>query len=464
MARMKRVVIVGGGISGLALAYRLATHAAVTLLESESRPGGKVWTERDGGFVVEHGPNGFLESKPSTLELCRELGLGNELIAASESSRRHRYLLLDGNLQEMPRGPLSLLTTRVLSLGGKLSLVKELLTGGNVPADDESVAAFFRRRWGRNAAEVVGDALVTGIHGGDPELLSLAAAFPRAAEMEAKHGSVIRGFLRSAKERRRAAKARGEPAPQTGRMWSFRDGLRRLIEALAERVRPTCGVDVRRIERADNGWLVRGAGQESWPADAVVLTCPAYRQGEMVADLDAKLAAEVGGIAYNRIAVVALGFRAGEAKAPEGFGYIAPQRTRRDVLGVQWCSAIYPGRAPDGCVLWRALCGGWNRPEVVDWDDAHLLAAVRAELRQALKVEAEPVFHRIVRWERAIPQYHVGHRQRLARVEALAARHAGLFLGGNAYRGVALNDCTEQAGVVASRVVEFLAGSQERPV
>jgi oxygen-dependent protoporphyrinogen oxidase len=445
------------------LAHRLAPHAAVTVLESESRPGGKVWTERDGGFVVEHGPNGFLESKPSTLQLCHELGLGGELVAASESSRRHRYLYLDGRLQELPSGPLSLLTTRVLSLGGKLSLVKELLTRGDAPAEDESVAAFFRRRWGHNAAEVVGDALVTGIHAGDPERLSLASAFPRAAEMEAKHGSVIRGFMRSAKERRRAARAKGESPPQTGRMWSFRDGLRRLIEALADRVRPTCGVDVRRIERAENGWLVRGAGQDSWPAEAVVLSCPTYRQAEMVADFDTGLANEMAGIAYNRIAVVALGYRAGEANAPDGFGYIAPQRTRRDVLGVQWCSAIYPGRAPDGCVLWRALCGGWNRPEVVDWDDDRLLAAVRAELRLALRVEAEPVFHRIVRWERAIPQYHVGHRERLARVEAFAARHAGLFLGGNAYRGVALNDCTEQAGVLASRVVDFLAGSQERP-
>jgi oxygen-dependent protoporphyrinogen oxidase len=246
-------------------------------------------------------------------------------------------------------------------------------------------------------------------------------------------------------------------------MWSFRDGLRRLIETLTERVRPLCGVDVRRVERTETGWLMRGAGHEEWRGDAIVLACPAYRQAEIVADIDAELAAEMTEIAYNRIAVVALGFRAADVpSAPDGFGYIAPQRSRRDLLGVQWCSAIYPGRAPEGCVLWRALCGGWNRPEVVGWDDGRLIAAVRAELRLAMRVEAEPVFHRIVRWEQAIPQYHVGHRERLARIEALATRHPGLFPAGNAYHGVALNDCTEQASLLASRIVAFLGPSQER--
>jgi oxygen-dependent protoporphyrinogen oxidase len=171
----------------------------------------------------------------------------------------------------------------------------------------------------------------------------------------------------------------------------------------------------------------------------------------MLADLDPALAAEIAGIAYNRIAVAAVGYRQTDIpQVPAGFGYIAPQRTRRDLLGVQWCSAIYPGRAPDGCVLWRALCGGWNRPEIVDWADAKILAAVRNELRLALHVSAEPIFHRIIRWDRAIPQYHVGHAERLVRIDSLAAKWPGLTLAGNAYRGVALNDCTEQAERIAA--------------
>jgi protoporphyrinogen/coproporphyrinogen III oxidase len=465
---MRRIVIVGAGISGLALAYhlsRLLPDSECTILESESRPGGKIWTDRDNGFVVESGPNGFLETKPSTLQLCRDLDLESELIAASESSRRHRFLFLDGRLRELPAGPFGLLTSRLLGWGGKWGLARELFRRGISPSHDESVADFFRRRLGHEAATKLGDALVTGIHGGDPELLSMAAAFPRAAEMEKKHGSVIRGFMRTARERRKLAIARGEPPPQSGRMWSFRGGLRRLIEAITERLprAPILGAAVRRVERAGMAWQVRGEGAEIHPADAAVMACPADQQARALAYLDPRLADDIGGIAYSRIAVVSVGFREQDVpRVPDGFGYIAPQNTRRDLIGVQWCSAIYPDRAPAGCVLWRALCGGWNRGDVVDLNDDRLLAAVRAELRLALGVEAAPIFHRIMRWDRAIPQYHVGHLERVARIEERAAQYPGLFLTGNAYHGVAMNDCTEQAQLLAGRIVEYLTAA-DRP-
>jgi oxygen-dependent protoporphyrinogen oxidase len=455
---MPRIVVVGAGISGLALAFRLRRRqpgATITVLESAARAGGKIATETHDGFRVEVGPNGFLDTKPATLDLCRDLSLGPELITASESSRKNRFLFFDNRLQKLPGGPLGLLTTRLLSRRGKIDLIGEMFRKGRPAANDESVAAFFRRRLGRNAAAVLGDALVTGIHGGDPELLSVKAAFPRAAEMEAAHGSVIRGFLRTAKQKRRDAKARGDPPPKSGRMWSFRGGLQRMIDALVEHLpkKPVFGASVRRVERTDAGWTVRGDGQDAWPADAVVLACPADEQAAILADLDPDLANEIAGIAYNRIAVVAAGYRQADVpRVPDGFGYIAPQHTRRDLLGVQWCSAIYPDRAPPGCVLWRALCGGWNRPDIVDWDDTRLLTAVRAELHLAHGVTLAPIFSRIVRWPRAIPQYHVGHLARVARIESRAANWPGLHLTGNAYRGVALNDCTEQAATMAERI------------
>jgi oxygen-dependent protoporphyrinogen oxidase len=196
-----------------------------------------------------------------------------------------------------------------------------------------------------------------------------------------------------------------------------------------------------------------GEGQERWEADGVVLACPAYEQAAIVEDLDAELAERIGGIPYNRVAVIGLGYRRADVPFPiDGFGYLVPQRTRRDLLGVQWCSSIFPGRAPEGMVLLRAMCGGWHRGDVVGWEDERLLRAVRAELRLAMGVTAEPVFHRILRWERAIPQYHVGHLERLAWLEERCRRYPGLYLGGNAYRGVALNDCTEQAEVLAGKV------------
>jgi oxygen-dependent protoporphyrinogen oxidase len=191
----------------------------------------------------------------------------------------------------------------------------------------------------------------------------------------------------------------------------------------------------------------------------VVLTCPAYEQAEILRDLNPELSREIAGIPYNRIAVVALGYHRSSCPIPvDGFGYIAPQNTQRDVLGVQWCSSIFPGRAPEGYVLWRALCGGVHRGEMLDWDDNSLAKAVHAEIKLAMGIQGEPVFRRIIRWPKAIPQYVVGHLDRLARIDSLVAKHPGLFLGGNAYRGVALGDCAEQGEIIAGKVVKFLSG------
>jgi len=467
---MTRVVIVGGGISGLSTAYRLhqlTSGAEITVLEERDRVGGNAWTERQDGFQVETGPNGFLDNKPATMQLCRDLALSERLIPASEAAGKNRYLFLDGRLRRLPAGFVDFLKSDLLSWRGKAGLLWERFRRNRPLKPDETIDAFARRRAGPEAAEVFADAFVTGIHGGDPTLLSARAAFPRLAALEAEHGSVLKGMAVAARERRVAAKARGEVYQRPGKMWSFREGLRLLVETLRDQLArpPLMNVAVRRIERPKNGepgWLVRGDGQDHWTADAVILACPAYRQAAILADLDAELADRIGGIAYNRIAVVALGFREQDLPRPlDGFGYIAPQRTRRDLLGVQWCSTIFPERAPAGMVMLRALCGGWNRAEVVGWEDGRLLDAVRNELRLAQGITAAPVFHRIVRWDRAIPQYLVGHLERLAWIEARAAKHPGLFLTGNAYRGVALNDCTEQGQVIAERVDCFLASPNQ---
>ncbi|HXG10878.1 MAG TPA: protoporphyrinogen oxidase [Gemmataceae bacterium] len=462
---MPRVVIVGAGISGLALAYRLQQarpDAIITILEQRPRPGGTVWTERRDGYQLEVGPNGFLDSKPSTLALCRDLGLGEQLVPASESASRNRFLFLGGKLRPLPAGPISFLFSDLLSWRGKLAILAERFRRPRCDARDESIDAFVRRRAGREAAEVLADALVTGIYAGDPALLSVRAAFPRLVEWEEAYGSVLKGLMQTARRRRAEAAARGEPYPRPGRMWSLRPGLRLLIETVCDQLRqpPLLGVAVKRIERmaADRpGWVVRGEGDDRWPADVVVLACPAYQQAAILADLDRELAEQIDAIAYNRVAVVGLGYRRADVPVSlDGFGYLAPQRSRRDLLGVQWCSSIFPERAPAGHVLLRAMCGGWHRPEVVGWEDARLLEAVRADLRLALGIQAAPVFHQVVRWDRAIPQYHVGHLERVADIEQRAARHRGLFLTGNAYRGVALNDCTEQAERLAGRIAAFL--------
>jgi oxygen-dependent protoporphyrinogen oxidase len=459
---MPKVLIGGGGISGLALAWRLQQKVPaleIQVLEAADQVGGKVDTTCREGFRVEGGPNGFLDSNPATLTLCHELGLGGRLVAASEASGRIRYLLLGGRLLALPNSLGSFLRSDVLSWRGKLCLLGERFRPRRAEGGDESIDAFARRRAGSEVAETLADAFVTGIHAGDPSLLSVQAAFPRLAAFEREHGSVQRGMAAARKRRRAEAAAAGRPPPGPPKLWSFREGLGLLTDTLRDRLRtpPLTGAAVRTLRHTAGGWEAHGEGQDRWSADAVVLTCPAYRQADILADVDAELAGRVGEIAYNRVAVVALGYRAADLPlALDGFGYLSPQRERRDVLGVQWCSSIFPDRAPAGLVLLRALCGGWHRPEVVDWPEPRLLEAVRTELAQAMGAHAEPVFHHVVRWDRAIPQYHLGHLDRVAWIEGRVGRHPGLFLGGNCYRGVALNDCVEHAGLLAGRVADWL--------
>ncbi|MSQ94347.1 MAG: protoporphyrinogen oxidase [Gemmataceae bacterium] len=457
-----RIVIVGAGISGLSVAYRLQQRmpmAAITVLEQADRPGGTTWTVRENGFLVETGPNGFLDTKPTTLTLARDVGLAAQLVDASEAAGKNRYLFHGDRLKALPGGLGEFLSTNLLSWRGKLSLLWERFRKQRTETDDESIDAFARRRAGNEAADLFADALVTGIYAGDPKLLSLPACFPRIVELERVYGSVIKGFAAEAKKRRAEAKAQGVAYERPGKMRSFADGLRVLVEGVTAKLNaaPIYGVGVRAIRKSGDPqhpvWRVEAEGRDGWDADAVVLTCPAHQQMKLLADLDADLAQSIGTIAYNRVAVIALGYRRADVTMPlDGFGYIAPENARRDLLGVQWCSSIYPQRAPDGCVLLRAMCGGWHRADVVDWDDARLLSAIRAELRLAMNITADPIFHKIIRWDKAIPQYHLGHLARVAQIEARLAQHPGLWLAGNAYHGVSLNDCTEQGAVIAERV------------
>jgi oxygen-dependent protoporphyrinogen oxidase len=461
---MPNVVVVGGGLTGLTVAFRLKQFApgvSVVVLEPRSAPGGNVATELDRGFRVECGPNGFLDRTPAVPDLVRDLGLSDRLVAASDGSRKNRYVFVGNKLRKLPSGPLGLLTTPLLSLRGKWDLIREPWRKTAPPASEETVQQFAERRAGKEAADVFADALVTGIHGGDPALLSVEATFPRLPVMEREAGSVVRGFMRAAKKRKADAQERGEPPPGPMRMWSFREGLQVLTDSLAAHLGASvrCGTTAVGLSEVAgvSAWQVHDRGGKAWSADAVVLACPAYDQAAVVQDLNPPLADELAAIPYNRIAVVALGYR--ERHCPsrvDGFGYIAPQNTRRDVLGVQWCSSIFPDRAPMGFVLWRALCGGVHRAEQVEWDDDRLARAVHEEIKLAMGVTGEPVFRRIVRWPNAIPQYVLGHRERVARIEALAAQHRGLFLTGNSFRGVAMADCVEQAGLVAARVANFV--------
>jgi protoporphyrinogen/coproporphyrinogen III oxidase len=484
---MHRIVIIGAGISGLSLAYRLSQllpRSDITILEEKDRVGGTIWTERLDGFHVEYGPNGFLDNNPSTLRLCQDLGLEAQLVRASEAASRHRYLYLDGRLHLLPHSVTSFLASDLLSWRGKMSILAERFRHCSPTSEDESINMFVRRHFGAEAAQVFADALVTGIQAGDPTLLSMRACFPRIVDLERQYGSVLKATVGSPWSAVRSRLLRTtDHGPRT--MWSVRGGMRDLVESLARKVRkePLLGVKVVRIQKCmGQGPEVRGQHElaplspdpepltpfpawivhdvtRSWQAEAVILTCPAYRQADILEGIDKELAEHARSIQYNKVAVVALGYR--QADVPmnlNGFGYIAPQSGRRDTLGVLWCSSVFAERAPTGMVLLRAMAGGWNRPEILSWPDAQLLGAVRSDLRRTMGIESPPVLEHIIRWHSAIPQYLVGHLERVARIEECAALHPGLFLGGNAYHGIAVNDCTHQARVLAETVVSYLQG------
>jgi oxygen-dependent protoporphyrinogen oxidase len=453
---MRRAVVVGAGISGLAFAHALQSlrpDDEITVLEAAQRVGGKITTLQRDGFTVEGGPNGFLDSNPALRDLARAVGLEGQLVPASEEAGRNRFLLHDGQLCMLPSGILSFLTSGLLGWMGKLDVLMELFRRRRLSTREEAIDSFIRRRGGRELAHTLGDAFVTGILAGDPKLLSMQACFPRIAAYERDHGSVTVGMLQAARNRPGGTTARQQ-------MWSLPGGLQALVDAISRslRVAPRTSSPVRRVLRAGAGWRVETDGH-TWEADVVALACPAKEQARALQGVDAELAGRVGGIPYNRVVTVALGYRRADVPHPlDGFGYLSPQRQRRDVLGMQWCSSIFPGRAPDGHVLVRALCGGWHRGDVVDWDDARLVAAVRKEMRRVTGARAAPTFCEIVRWEEAIPQYFVGHLANVAWVEERCRLHPGLFLGGNAYRGVALPDCAQHGRALAEQAAAYLAG------
>ncbi len=462
---MANVIVIGGGISGLSLAFRLGQKAqgvSVQVLESADRLGGKVWTERKNGFLVESGPNGFIDMKPSSLDLCRDLGIADQLISGSESARKNRFLFRGRGLERLPDSLLSFLRSPVLSWKGKLSLLAERLRPRRTNTGEESVAQFARRRLGREAADTLADAFVAGIHASDPELLSLPAAFPRLATLEREYGGIFKGMSAISKEKRRQARVSGQSQPPPQKLWSFAGGMRVWIEALAARLSPPPRLNsaIKSLSPPTDQtpfWTVATECGNQWTADAIALTCPAPAQARLLDPIDRLLAEKIAGISYSPLVVVALAYRATDIPlAVDGFGYLTPQRLGRDVLGVQWCSSIFPDRAGQGEILLRAMCGGASRPDIPTWDDDRLLQAIRTELRISMGVQAAPIFEQIIRWPQALPQYHLGHLDRVAEIEARASAQPGLFMGGNAYHGVSLNDCTEQAAILADKIVTFL--------
>lgn len=443
---MKRVAIVGGGISGLALAERLRARGLEPIvLERAERVGGKIGSLSRDGFVLETGPNGFLDSAPATRALAERIGLADSLRKATPLASR-RWIHLRGKLCEVPSRPPDFLRSDILPLSAKLRLALEPLAR-RARTDDESIASFGRRHLGRRATRDLLGAMVLGIFAGDVERLSLPACFPRMAAIEKEHRSLILAMMR-----------RGRGGAPPGVLTSVEGGLQSLVEGLGAHLGAAVrtGVRVDAIHRDGEGFRLSvetGGRREELSADAVAITAPAPEAARLVAPFDARVSELAASIPYAPMAVVHLAWPKERIAHPlNGFGFLAPPHEGRKILGALFVSSIFPWRAPPGHALFTAMVGGAVAPERALLDDEALVALAVAELSDIVGADGTPVLAEVIRWERAIPQYHVGHRKVVAEVDGRLSRIRGLYLGGDAWKGVGINDCVSAAEPLADSI------------
>ena len=450
----RRLAVIGGGISGLTLAHRVRAARPdwdVTVLEASDHPGGTVTTGSVGGGVFEHGPNGFLTNVLDTWHLARELGIGDRLLPASDASE-NRFLWLGGRLRQLHRKPVPFLTSDLLGFGDKLRLMGEPFRGRGGEAD-ESVYDFMARRLGPGPAGTLADAMVTGIFAGDVRQLSLRSAFPLLADMEREHGSLLKGMGTMMKARRRERAA--IPGAPDGRLYTFDKGMQVLTDALAAGLgdRVVTGAAVQRLTRDGAGYRLEMVSGGERAADLVAVCTPAFRAADLLADVAPEAARAAGTIPYAGITVVGLAYPAERvAHDVDGFGFLVPRDQGMRILGCIWTGGAFPPHVPDGTVVLRAMVGGARDPEAVALDEAGAIALARKELEPVLGLSGEPTGTAAVRWPRGIPQYNVGHGERVAAVERGLAGIPGLYVGGNAYHGVGVNDCVRAATALAARI------------
>lgn len=458
-------LIIGGGITGLSLAHWLGLDknpVGWELWESSDRLGGTLRTDRAEGYSVDWGPNGFLDREPLTLRLVDEIGLREQLEPANENAE-NRYIVKNGKLHPVPFSPAKILTTGLLNPLEKLRIFGEPFVPARRDDSDESVYDFAARRIGHGAARMFVDPMVSGVFGGVAKELSLPSCFPIMRELEVEHGGLVKGMIarkRAKKKRERAEgtqRKAGSPAGPGGRLTSFKGGLDALTTRLGEQLQPILRTShtVSHVTRDENGWTVFGKAGEIAQTRRLIVTCPTFVATKIFKEYDHDLSVAFGAVSYAPIVVVATGHRRVDIEhSLNGFGFLIPRHQRIRTLGSIWTSSIFANRAPEGHVQLRTMFGGAGDKSALELNDEELWQTIRRELGPLIGIKADPVFTRIYRWERGIPQYILGHRERRARLDEHAARHPGLYYAGNAYYGVGLNDCVKMAKSVADRILQ----------
>jgi oxygen-dependent protoporphyrinogen oxidase len=471
----RRVVVVGGGISGLAAAHRLVESSShlpfpleVQLLEASGRLGGVIQTAHGEGFLLEGGPDSFISEKPWALDLSQRLGLGSHLIGSNKDYRRS-FIVRRGRLLPVPAGfyllaPTQIwpfLSTPIFSWRGKLRMAADLVLPRKDANSDESLANFVRRRLGQEALDRMAQPMVGGIYTSDPEQLSLQATMPRFLEMERRHRSVILGIL---------CQRRGRPSVKEDRLGgpryslfvSFDQGMQVLVDSLQIRL-PVGSVCLNRtVESLDRNpssglWVLNFRDGGRLEADAVCLALASYQSAKLVQHLDSTLSEKLKLVPYASTATVNLAYRRDAIPHPlDGFGFVVPAIERRQILACTFCHVKFEGRARKDQALLRAFVGGALQPAAFELEDREMIRVVRQELQDLLGVSAEPLFHRVERHLKAMAQYQVGHLEWVAEVESRIQKHPALQLAGNAFTGVGIPDCVHRGEECADRILAAL--------
>lgn len=456
----KKIIVAGGGISGLSTAFWLIKMGySVSLLEKESTPGGYVQSEYDSGYLIESGPNSLMDQYPEVRELCSDLGLNDERIEGNSDSKK-RYLVKNGRLCSVPLGLGAFIASSLWSVSGKARILGEPFVKKS-SGQEESVASFFERRIGKELVEYGLDPFVSGIYAGDPSLLCVQSTFPRAFALEQNYGSLLKGiFLKGFREKKK----------YRGKLFSFRKGLGRLTQGLWEHLK----------ESIKTGWEVKGlqGSMTSFPrvsvkgkwrdqdvveeGDALIMAIPSYVSSSMIVSHSHPLSELLKEIPYAPLVVVYLGFDQSSVEHPmDGFGCLIPHCEGFELLGSLWNSTLFSDRAPEGCVSMTNFLGGTRKSYVLDYSDERLIAVVLKELRTLMGIKASPRFTKVVRYPKAIPQYHLGHQDKLRRMASFLKDFPWLYLTGNYLRGVSVPDCIQQSAQTARQVDSyFTAGTK----
>ena len=449
------LVIIGGGIAGLAAAYEAQRRGLhVRVLEATDRPGGVIQSERIDGFVVDRGPDSMLVQKPAAVALCRELGIADRLISTLQP--RTAYVMRDGRLHPLVEGSFlgfpirfsALARSSLFTIGGKLRMACEPLVPRSEGDEDESIASFVRRRFGNEAVDYLAEPLLAGIHAGDVDRLSMRALFPRLVDAERQSGSVIRAF--------RALRI--TPSPQ-GAFVSLPGGTGELIDALVAALAPDTlvfGARVTDVQRTSGYTIESSAG--TFQAKAVILGIPAYAAAHLLRRFDTTLASLCEAVPYASTATVAFGFRRDQVRRPmQGTGFVVPRAELSPLLAATWVTSKWPYRAPEDCVLLRAFLGGGRDPRRLERSDDELIDTALEALTETMGISGDPVMTRLTRWTRQSPQYEVGHLSRLESIERRVASIPGLYVAGSGFRAIGIPDCIADGRDTAAKAAAFLS-------